>query len=199
MTTRMNLRQVKRRLNYPDWQDLALDDHTLQLAIALFEARAPRRVDHPSANGPQRKRVRQERRPREGCMKKIMVCFDGSVVAKEALKLAQAHAKAFDAKVYLLTSMIGGPEVPRREFDNAERDLKEYAETYFRQKGIACETRLLIRGLTPGEDLVQFAEENGIEEIILGVRRRSKVGKLLFGSTAQYVILSAACPVVTVK
>ena len=132
-------------------------------------------------------------------MKKIMVCFDGSTVAKEALKLAQTHAKAFGAKVYLVTSMVGGPEVPRREFDNAERDLKEYAETYFRQERIDCETRLLIRGMSPGEDLVQFAEENEVAEIILGVRRRSKVGKLLFGSTAQYVILSAGCPVVTVK
>ena len=38
-----------------------------------------------------------------------------------------------------------------------------------------------------------------VEEIIIGVRRRSKVGKLLFGSTAQYVILNAPCPVVSVK
>jgi nucleotide-binding universal stress UspA family protein len=38
-----------------------------------------------------------------------------------------------------------------------------------------------------------------MEEIIIGVRRRSKVGKLLFGSTAQYVILKAPCPVVSVR
>jgi nucleotide-binding universal stress UspA family protein len=50
-----------------------------------------------------------------------------------------------------------------------------------------------------GEDLVQLAEENNVEEIVIGVRRRSKVGKLLFGSTAQYVILNAKCPVVSVK
>ncbi len=31
-----------------------------------------------------------------------------------------------------------------------------------------------MRGLSPGEDLVQFAKENGIDEIIIGVRRRSK-------------------------
>ena len=36
-------------------------------------------------------------------------------------------------------------------------------------------------------------------EIIIGVRRRSKVGKLLFGSNAQYIILMAQCPVVAVK
>jgi len=53
--------------------------------------------------------------------------------------------------------------------------------------------------LEAGEDLVQLAEEKQIDEIIIGVRRRSKVGKLIFGSTAQYVILNAPCPVVSVK
>ena len=46
---------------------------------------------------------------------------------------------------------------------------------------------------------MEFAEENEIDEIIVGVRRRSKVGKLLLGSTAQHLILNAACPVVSVK
>jgi nucleotide-binding universal stress UspA family protein len=58
---------------------------------------------------------------------------------------------------------------------------------------------VLISDLEPGEDLVQFAEENKIDEIIIGIRKRSKVGKLMFGSTAQYVILNAPCPVVSIK
>jgi nucleotide-binding universal stress UspA family protein len=53
--------------------------------------------------------------------------------------------------------------------------------------------------LEPGEDLVQYAKEHAIDEIMIGVRRRSKVGKLVFGSTAQYVILEAHCPVLSVK
>jgi nucleotide-binding universal stress UspA family protein len=38
-----------------------------------------------------------------------------------------------------------------------------------------------------------------IDLIFLGIVKKSKVGKLLFGSTAQYVILHAPCPVVTVQ
>jgi nucleotide-binding universal stress UspA family protein len=57
----------------------------------------------------------------------------------------------------------------------------------------------LIRGLAPGEDIVEFAEENKSDEIVIGVKRRSKVSKLLLGSTAQFVILQATCPVVSVK
>ncbi len=56
-----------------------------------------------------------------------------------------------------------------------------------------------MRGLEAGEDLVRLAREEEIDEIYIGVKKRSKVGKFIFGSTAQYVILEAPCPVVTVK
>jgi nucleotide-binding universal stress UspA family protein len=69
----------------------------------------------------------------------------------------------------------------------------------FDENEISCDTHLLIRGLSPGEDIVEFAKENKIDEIIVGVKRRSKVGKLLMGSTAQVVILQASCPVISVK
>jgi nucleotide-binding universal stress UspA family protein len=69
----------------------------------------------------------------------------------------------------------------------------------FEEKGVSCKTHLLIRGMAPGEDLVQFAKDNKVDEIIVGVKRRSKVGKILMGSTAQFVVLQAPCPVVSVK
>jgi nucleotide-binding universal stress UspA family protein len=128
----------------------------------------------------------------------ILVGYDGSKVAADALKLAQKHAKAFNGKVFIVTSMVGGPEVLRDDFEKAESDL-EFAKSGFKKEGILCEARLSVRGLEPGEDLVQFAEENQIDQIIVGIRRRSRVQKLVFGSNAQYVILEAPCPVLSVK
>ncbi len=129
---------------------------------------------------------------------KIMVCFDGSNVAKDALDLAKKRAKALDAEIYLLTSMVGGSDVPINEFEKAEKRLKK-AKSSVRADGIPCESLLSVRGLDAGEELVRFAKEEKIDEIYIGVRRRSKVGKFIFGSTAQYVILEAPCPVMTVK
>ncbi len=128
----------------------------------------------------------------------ILVGYDGSKVANAALELAIQQAKAFDAKVHIVTSMEGGPEVPREDFEKADDGLK-YAKTIIERDGIACETHLAVHGLEPGEDLVQYAKDSQIDEIIIGVRRRSKVEKFVFGSTAQYVILEAPCPVLSVK
>ena len=130
---------------------------------------------------------------------RILVGYDGSNIAKKALMVALKHALAFvGSEVYVVTSIVGGPEVPRQAFEKAEGDLR-YTQSIFINDKIPCTTRLLVRGMTPGEDLVRFIEENGIDEVIIGVKRRSKVGKLIFGSTAQKVILDAKCPVVVVK
>ena len=129
---------------------------------------------------------------------KIMICFDGSNVAKDALDLAKKRAKALDAEIYLLTSMVGGSDVPIDEFEKAEKRLKK-AKNNVKAEGIPCESLLSVRGLDAGEELVRLAKEEKIDEIYIGIRRRSKVGKFIFGSTAQYVILEAPCPVVTVK
>ena len=78
-------------------------------------------------------------------------------------------------------------------------DNLEKAKNYLDAQGVKTAVHLLVRGMSPGEDIVFFARENGIEEIIIAVKSRSKVGKLLFGSTAQYVILKAECPVISLR
>ncbi len=129
---------------------------------------------------------------------KIVIGYEGSSASNEALKLAKKHAKAFDAKVYVLTSMVGGSKEELQDVKKVQQDL-ENAKTLLEKEGISCETHQLVHGLTPGEDLVQFVEENNVDEIIIGIIKKSKMQKLVFGSTAQYVILKAPCPVVTVK
>ena len=129
---------------------------------------------------------------------KILVGYDGSRVAEDALKLAHKHARAFKADIHLFTSLQQGPELQKEDIEKAESRLDNLRLTCNFEK-TNCETHASVTYLTPGEDLVLFAKNNAIDCIFIGVRKRSKVGKLVFGSTAQLVILDAPCPVVTVK
>ena len=101
---------------------------------------------------------------------KILVGYDGSNAAKEALNVGRIHAQAFRAVVHVVTSMQKGTEAAQKGIQEAELML-EWARSFFENQHISCKTHLLIRGLAPGEDLVTFARENGIKEIIVGVRR----------------------------
>jgi len=129
---------------------------------------------------------------------KILIGYKGINIGQELLKLGAEHAKAFNATVLIVTSMLEGTEREQEKILEAENNLDQ-AQVFFENQGIACEKHLLIRGMEAGEDVVAFANEKEVDEIIIGVKSRSKVGKLLFGSTAQTVILEADCPVITVR
>jgi nucleotide-binding universal stress UspA family protein len=129
---------------------------------------------------------------------KILVGYNGSEVAKAALSEAKSYAKTFDALVHVVTSLEGGSGEKIEEISAATENLK-FAQEFLEKDGIRCETEQLVRGLTPGEDLVQFAKENEIDHLFVGIEKKSKTRKMLLGSTAQYVILKAPCPVTSVK
>jgi nucleotide-binding universal stress UspA family protein len=131
-------------------------------------------------------------------MMKFLVGYNGSGVAKAALFLAGKYAAQFKAKIFVVTSMAGGQAENPNDIDRATQDL-EFAEKYLNDKGIECETHQLVRGRPAGEDLVSYAEENDIDQIFVGIEKKSKTQKILLGSNAQYIILKAPCPVVSVS
>ena len=129
---------------------------------------------------------------------RIMVCYDGTEPSEKAVDAAISQAEAFNGRVYLVTTLEkGGPE-EQKDIDTAKKAL-EGAQKRVKAKGIECQTDLLIHGMNTGEDLLEFAMKKLIDLVIVGIVRKSKVGKLFFGSTAQYLILKAPCPVLTVK
>ena len=129
---------------------------------------------------------------------KILVGYNGSKVAKSALALAKSYAKMQDALVYVVMSLEGGVGEKIEEINEAAENLK-FAQDFLERDGIRCRTEQLVRGLTPGEDLVKFSKENEIDHLFVGIEKKSKTRKMLLGSTAQYVILQAPCPVTSVK
>lgn len=129
---------------------------------------------------------------------KILVAYNGSDIAKKALDLAKDYAKTYDAMVYIITSMEGGLREKLKEISKSKEDL-EYAQGFLKENEIKCEGYQTARGLSAGEDLVRFATENNIDHIFVGIEKKSKTMKLFLGSTAQYIILKAPCPVTTIR
>jgi nucleotide-binding universal stress UspA family protein len=128
----------------------------------------------------------------------FLVGYNGTDEAKAALSLAIDFAKTFDAKIFVVTSMEGGKSEKPDEISQVETIL-DAAKLTLSNAGVESEAFQMARGLTPGEDLVEFAKENDIEHIFVGIEKKSRTHKLLLGSTAQFVILKAPCPVTTVK
>ncbi len=129
---------------------------------------------------------------------KIMVCYDGSSDNAAVLEKSKERAKATDASVYLLSVLVGDDVGQLDEIEPSKENLA-IAQESFKADSIPCETRVLFGGNGAGKSIVKYAAENGIDEIIIGIEKTSKVGKFLFGSTAQEVVLEAHCPVLTVK
>lgn len=134
----------------------------------------------------------------KGEMMKILVGYKGLNMGKDLLEIALKHAKAFGGEVLVVTSRKGKGKIEPQKIQIAEENLEE-AKDYFDENGVPCKKYLLVRGFEAGEDLVNFAREKEVDEIIIGIKSRSKVSTLIFGSTAQAVILHADCPVVTVR
>ena len=56
-----------------------------------------------------------------------------------------------------------------------------------------------LRGHDPAEEVLEAAREHRAELVVIGLRKRSPVGKLILGSTAQRILLQAEAPVLAVK
>lgn len=130
---------------------------------------------------------------------KFLVCYNHTDEAKGALKVAQEHAGIWNAKLEIVNAVIRIEPLKHSKVKQMEETIEGEVREVLGGNDPPYEVQLMLTDLTPGEQLVQFAEDQKIDQIFLGIRRKSKVGKLLFGSTAQYVILHAPCPVVTVK
>jgi len=129
---------------------------------------------------------------------KILVSYSGTKESEAALDVARAHAKIFDAKLVVVSSSEGGKGEKLEDISKIKNEL-DRIQKEMSDENIECEVEQLARGLTPGEDIVLYAQENDIDQIYVGIRKKSRTSKLILGSTAQFIILKATCPVTSVK
>ena len=128
----------------------------------------------------------------------VVVGYVPKPEGEAALDRAIDEAKLRGVKIVVVNSHRGGSEFDGQAAVKAEADL-EQVKKKLESSGVEHELRQLVRGFEPAEDLISIADASDAELIVIGLRRRSPVGKLILGSNAQRVLLDAGCPVLAVK
>lgn len=148
-------------------------------------------------------------RPRVGSpppimdFKKILVTLDGSEFAERVLPFARASIP-YGTEIILLTI----PQIPEAHQYGAVveeiQQLREYVEqrsqTYLEDVAESLsesglETRVIVKGTRPAETIVQVAEEEDVDIIMLATHGRGGFDRLFVGSVADRVVQFATCPV----
>ena len=128
----------------------------------------------------------------------IVVGYVPTKEGRAALRRAADESLLRKSKLIVINSQRGG-----RDFDSDEANRFDQELTRIQgeldAEGLEHEVRQLVRGNEPAEDLIAVAEEEDADFIVIGLRRRTPVGKLILGSNAQRILLDASCPVLAVK
>ena len=125
----------------------------------------------------------------------IVVAWTPDGYGRAALTAALAEARLRGLGVLLVNATRGDAFVDERYA--AAEDLSA-VEVELAGSGVPHEIRQSM-GADVGEQVIAVAEEVGSPLIVLGLRRRTPVGKLIMGSVAQRILLGAECAVLAVK
>lgn len=110
----------------------------------------------------------------------------------------QASARALESGARLVVVNTGrNGDYSHPNFASAQ-DI-DALDAELTKSGIPHEVRQSAAGRSAATEILLAAVEEHAELIVIGLRRRSPVGKLVLGSTAQQVLMDAGCPVLTVK
>ncbi|WP_122817293.1 universal stress protein [Nocardioides pantholopis] len=128
----------------------------------------------------------------------VVVGYVPTPEGEAALDIGIEEARLRGARLVVVDSHRSGEELDARTAGAADAELARLRER-LQDAGVEHDVRQLVRGFEPAEDLISIAEANEAELIVIGLRRRSPVGKLILGSNAQRILLDARCPVLAVK
>jgi nucleotide-binding universal stress UspA family protein len=140
----------------------------------------------------------------------VLAPIDFSDHSSEALRTSKAFASAYEARLHLLFvaeqrtvptfSDTGLPGIGVVEMDpeivsNAEKALQQLDENV---GGPEVTSRYHVREGNVSRDIVDFAETQGVDLIVMATRGLTGVSRFLLGSNTERIVRVAPCPVLTV-
>lgn len=122
----------------------------------------------------------------------IVVGYVDKPEGKAAARRAASEARIRKADRLLIV-------IVQRDLEVVDEETLAVIGEELEGTGIEHEVRVPASGHEAAEELIETAERENAELIVIGLRRRSPVGKLILGSNSQRVLLDATCPVLAVK
>ncbi|EMY34465.1 UspA domain-containing protein [Arthrobacter crystallopoietes BAB-32] len=126
----------------------------------------------------------------------IVVGYIPTPEGEAALERAISEAAKAKAPLVVLNSTRGDVFVDKRF---VQQDAAKELESRLAASGVEYTLVQPMGGHEAADDVLDAAEQHRAELIVIGLRRRTPVGKLIMGSTAQQILLQANCPVLAVK
>jgi len=140
---------------------------------------------------------------------KILTAIDFSESSDFAFEYALTLARQFQAELTVMHVInepvdLRGFYVPHISFEQLEKEIEEGAEKMMEK---FCQTKMgdftrytteVVAGI-PYEEILKKAADTGSSLIVLGTHGRTGIDHLIFGSTAERVVRSATCPVLTIR
>lgn len=144
---------------------------------------------------------------KETKINKILLPIDGSEASFKTTRYATALASQINASIIIL-HVITVPDFPRylKSVDVYYEEVKKEVENWFdmianfwQSKNLKIRTRIVTGAFSVVESIVEVADKENVDIIVIGSRGRSQFKKLLLGSVTNGVVTHAKCPVLVVK
>jgi nucleotide-binding universal stress UspA family protein len=147
-----------------------------------------------------------------GKFSKILVAVDGSQASMDAAEYAIEIAKKDNAQLIALTvsdisfsASIGFPKAPNELREVKEKNELETKDWFNRinksaeQNKVHLKTELIEREMSIEAEIVEYAQHEGVDLIIIGTKGKSGFKKLVLGSVAAGVVKYATCSVLVIR
>ena len=126
----------------------------------------------------------------------VLVAYVPRPEGQAALDKGIEFARERNASLIVVNATPGGAgdDPARADVQDVER-----VENILANSGLKAEFKQFVRGKNAVDEIAELVHAQQVSLLVIGLRKRSAVGKLILGSMAQEILLNIPCPILAVK